>query len=296
MQRGLELRAMPPDSSKKLAAELTIFGKDRKGIVSAITGYLFSNNGNIEAINQNVANGLFMMHLEVAFPLKQFSQHHFEKGLHETGKALGMEIKAHYQSTRRKRMALFVTRNSHCPLALLQAHKRGKLQVDIPLVIGNHLTLKSVIEKYNIPFYYVQTQDQAQGEARMLKLLEKDEVDFIVLARYMKILSPRFIWRYPNRIINIHPSILPAFPGAHAYLQAFNRGVKVMGCSAHFVTMDLDQGPIICQEVFHVTMQDTLDTIREKGERLEAKVLLQAVKLYLTKRLEVYWGRVAIKA
>lgn len=286
---------MASNLSKRLVAELTVIGRDRKGIVSGITNYLFGNNGNIEAINQNVADGLFMMHLEVSFPPGEFRQTEFEQGLSGTGKMLGMEIKVHYHNGRRKRMAILVSRNSPCPTALLQAWKKKELPVEIPLIIGNHDALKPLARKYGIPFYLVETQDQARREKQMLELLEKHEVDFLVLARYMKILSPRFVWRYPNRIINVHPSLLPAFPGAHAYLQAFDRGVKITGCSAHFVTMDLDQGPIICQDAFQVSPQDTLETVRQKGDELEAKVLLRAVKLYLEKRLEVYWGRVVIK-
>lgn len=281
-------------SAKRRIAELTVIGKDRRGVVSGITNYLFGNGGNIEAINQNVANGLFMMHLEVSFLRDKFHPGDFEKGLLRTGKTLGMEIKLHFHNAQRKRMAILVSRNSHCPLALLEEWKKKKLQVDIPLIIGNHNTLKSLAQRYKTPFFLVENHDQGAREAQMLSLLEQHEVDFVVLARYMKILSPRFVWRYPNRIINIHPSILPAFPGAHAYLQAFDRGVKIIGCSAHFVSMDLDQGPIICQEAFRVSPEDTLKTIREKGDKLEAKVLLQAVRLYLEKRLEVSWGRVMI--
>jgi formyltetrahydrofolate deformylase len=125
--------------------------------------------------------------------------------------------------------------------------------------------------------------------------MERYNVDLILLARYMRILSPNFVWRYPNRIINIHPSLLPAFPGAYAYVQAYERGAKIVGCTAHFVTEDLDQGPIICQDSFKVSERDTLDTIREKGQALEAETLLKATRLYLERRLEIYWGRVHIQ-
>jgi formyltetrahydrofolate deformylase len=129
-----------------------------------------------------------------------------------------------------------------------------------------------------------------------LELIEQYNIDLIVLARYMRILSPNFVWRYPNRIINIHPSLLPAFPGALAYAQAYERGAKIIGCTAHFVTDDLDQGPIICQDAFKVSESDTLDTIKTKGRDLEATTLLNAIKLYLEGRLEVYWGKVITKS
>jgi formyltetrahydrofolate deformylase len=128
-----------------------------------------------------------------------------------------------------------------------------------------------------------------------LKLIDQYNIDLIVLARYMRILSPNFVWRYPNRIINIHPSLLPAFPGAYAYVQAYERGAKIVGCTAHFVTDELDQGPIICQDAFNVLPSDTLESIKEKGRQMEAKTLVDAIKLYLENKLEVYWGRVQVR-
>ena len=126
-------------------------------------------------------------------------------------------------------------------------------------------------------------------------MLEQFDIDLIVLARYMRILTPNFVWRYPNRIINIHPSLLPAFPGALAYVQAYERGAKIIGCTAHFVTEDLDQGPIIIQEAFKVLSDDTLETIKEKGKSIESKALMEAVELFLKDKLEVYWGKVNYK-
>ncbi|MDP8915164.1 MAG: formyltetrahydrofolate deformylase, partial [Thermoproteota archaeon] len=134
-----------------------------------------------------------------------------------------------------------------------------------------------------------------EAESRILQLNEQYNIDLIVLARYMRILTPNFVWRYPNRIINIHPSLLPAFPGAYAYVQAYERGAKIVGCTAHFVTDELDQGPIICQDAFSVLPSDTLESIKEKGRELEAKSLVKAIKLYLEDKLEVYWGRVQVR-
>jgi formyltetrahydrofolate deformylase len=153
----------------------------------------------------------------------------------------------------------------------------------------------SIADGNRIPFHIIDDkQDPILAENKILKLTEQYNVDLIILARYMRILSPNFVWRYPNRIINIHPSLLPAFPGAYAYVQAYERGAKIVGCTAHFVTEDLDQGPIIYQESFRVKEMDTLDTIRQKGQSLEAETLLNATKLYLEGRLEIYWGRVHI--
>jgi formyltetrahydrofolate deformylase len=152
-----------------------------------------------------------------------------------------------------------------------------------------------IASKEGIPFHSIEHTDQNQAENEILRLLEQYNIDLIVLARYMRILTPNFVWRYPNRIINIHPSLLPAFPGAYAYVQAYERGAKIVGCTAHFVTEDLDQGPIVCQESFKVLKSDTLESIKKKGQQLEAETLFEAVKLYLEKRLEVYWGKVFIQ-
>jgi formyltetrahydrofolate deformylase len=281
--------------AKTIRVELSVIGRDRKGIVSAITSFIFFNGGNIEQINQNVAHGIFMMHLEASFLENHFQKSTFEKQLFDEGKKLGVEVKLHYEKNRKKQMAVFVTKEPHCLKALLEAWKKKELSADIRVIISNHKTLSPLAHAYNIPFHVVDSPDVEKREAKILSILEKNEVDFLVLARYMKILSPQFVWRFPNRIINIHPSLLPAFPGAHAYTQAFERGVKLVGCSAHFVTADLDQGPIIWQEAFAVKPSDTLQTIKEKGQKLEARVLLKGVKLYLQGKLQVYWGKVAIK-
>ncbi len=170
----------------------------------------------------------------------------------------------------------------------------SNIKVNIPLIIATEKTLKPIADKHNIPFYYINHKDQANAEKRILKLLEKYNIDFIVLARYMRILTPSFVWRYPNRIINIHPSLLPAFPGAFAYKQAYERGAQIIGCTAHFVTEELDQGPIIWQDSFRVMPNDDLEEIKRRGRRLEAETLLTAIKLYITNRLQVYWGKVYI--
>jgi formyltetrahydrofolate deformylase len=169
------------------------------------------------------------------------------------------------------------------------------IKANISVIIGSDNTLKSMADESGIPFHVVVHADQAEAENQILQLIDKYNIDLIVLARYMRILTPNFVWRYPNRIINIHPSLLPAFPGAYAYVQAYERGAKIVGCTAHFVTEDLDQGPIIYQESFKVSSNDNLDTIKKKGQELEAATLLEAVRLYLENKLEVYWGKVYIQ-
>lgn len=278
----------------KTIVEVTVVGKDRKGVVAEITNYIFGNGGNIEKISQNVVRGLFGMQLEASF---QHADHReFDKGLQELAKKLQMEIKVHYQEPDRPRnVALFVSKEPHCIERILQGRKKNEIEANLAVVVGSEPSLKPIADAAGIPFHSVTHIDQAEAERNILQLIEKYNVDVIVLARYMRILTPNFVWRYPNRVINIHPSLLPAFPGAYAYVQAYERGAKIVGCTAHFVTEDLDQGPIISQNSFKVQQSDTLETIKKKGQELEAETLFEAVKLYLEGRLEVYWGKVHIK-
>jgi formyltetrahydrofolate deformylase len=274
--------------------KVTVIGKDRKGVVADITNFIFRNGGNIEKINQNVIRGLFGMQLEASF--QKLNMEELDSGLKKLSEKLDMEIKVHYQEPNRTRnVAILVSKEDHCLLKILEAKKRGEINANFFIIIGSDdNNLKSIVDDAEIPFHVVSNPDQVETENKILQLNEQYNIDLIVLARYMRILSPNFVWRYPDRIINIHPSLLPAFPGAYAYVQAFERGAKIVGCTAHFVTEDLDQGPIICQESFKVLQSDTLESIKRKGQALEASTLLDALKLYLEERLEVYWGRVHI--
>jgi len=278
----------------KTLIEVTVVGPDRKGVVADITNFIFKNGGNIENINQNVARGLFGMQLEASFA--EIDRKQLDEGLKQLARKLTMEIKVHYQEPNRlQNMAIFVSKEPHCIERLLEARKRGEIKANIPVIIGSDNTLKSVADSAGIPFHAVEHTNQTEAENKILRLIDEYNIDLIVLARYMRILTPNFVWRYPNRIINIHPSLLPAFPGAYAYVQAYERGAKIVGCTAHFVTEDLDQGPIISQESFKVSNDDTLDTIKKKGQEMEAATLLEAVKLYLENKIEVYWGKVYVR-
>jgi formyltetrahydrofolate deformylase len=279
---------------EKTLIEVTVIGKDRKGVVADITNFIFRNGGNIEKINQNVVRGLFGMQLEASF--QKVTMKDLDDGLKKLSEKLHMEIKVHYQEPNRIRnVAILVSKEDHCLLKILEAKKKGEINANLVVIIGsNDSNLKLIVENAGIPFHVVTNTDQIEAEKKILQLNEQYNIDLIVLARYMHILTPNFVWRYPDRIINIHPSLLPAFPGAYAYIQAFERGAKIVGCTAHFVTEDLNQGPIICQESFKVLQSDTLESIKMKGQALEASTLLDALKLYLEQRLEVYWGRVHI--
>ena len=280
----------------RLVIEVTVVGKDRKGVVADVTNFIFKNDGNIEQINQSVINGLFGMQLEASFQQREFRKEPFDTELKSLAKKLKMEVKVHYEEPKRlKNIAIFVSKESHCLIKLLDAKAAGKISANIVVIVGSENTTNSIAEKYQIPFYNIVHSQQTDAEIEILEIMDRFNVDLIVLGRYMRILTPNFVWRYPDRIINIHPSLLPAFPGAYAYIQAYERGAKIVGCTAHFVTEDLDQGPIICQESFRVRQRDTVESIKRRGQKLESVTLLEAVTLYLENRIQVNWGRVVVK-
>ena len=282
-------------SQNETLIEVTVIGKDRKGVVAEITNAIFSRGGNIQQISQNVVRGLFGMQLEASF--NKIDKKVLDETLLHLSRKLNMEIKIHYQeSNRLKNFAVLVSKEEHCLQKILEARKNREIYANLSVIVGTDYTFVQMAKNAGIPYRVVaNSKSQEETEARILKLIEEFNIDLIVLARYMRVLSPNFVWRYPNRIINIHPSLLPAFPGAYAYVQAFEKGAKIVGCTAHFITDELDQGPIICQDAFDVLPSDTLESIKSKGRELEAKTLLKAIKLYLEDKLEVSWGRVQIR-
>jgi len=279
----------------KATVEITVVGKDHEGVVAGFTNFIFQNGGNIEKINQNVVKGLFGMYLEASFA-KKIDIVKFNREAERLAKNLRMEVNIHYEATKRKKVAVLVTKEAHCLQAILDARTKNQLKGEIAVVIGAQNSLSPLAKKAKIPFVLVNVTDQPRAEEKIITIMKKFDVDLIVLARYMRLLSPNFVWRYPNRIINIHPSLLPAFPGAYAYVQAYERGAKIVGCTAHYVTEDLDQGPIIFQDAFAIDENETLESLKRKGQRLEARTLLEAVKMHLDGKLEVYWGKVHVKA
>jgi len=278
---------------KKTVVGITVVGKDREGIVAAFTNFAFSKGGNIEKVNQNVIKGLFGMYLEVSFS-KMVDVKRFDAELQSLAKKEKMDVSTHHETNSQKNIAVFVTKESLCLKTILGNAKslKGKISV----IVGTEKTLESLAKKAKIPFVVIQEKDQQKAEEKIIEICKKYEIDLISLARYMRILSPNFVWRYPNRIINIHPALLPAFPGALAYTQAFERGTKIVGVTAHYVTENLDQGPIIFQDSFKVDPNDSLEKIKVKGQRLEADTLLKAMKMHLENKLEVRWRKVHIKS
>ena len=287
---------MRPPLLKLLAmkrfATVTVIGKDKTGVIARITNFLFHQGANIEALEEQVTRGQFSMTLQASWPPRKLDENAVRLGLEQLGRELEMEITLRFtEPHRRQRMGLMVTREPHCLDAILRAWRAHQLPRAEPVVvIGNRPDLEPLARQYNRPFVHIPWDDRNRAESLALQVLEQHQCDFIVLARFMKILSPNFVWRYKNKIINIHPSLLPSFPGPQAYRQAYERGVKIVGVSAHFVTMHLDEGPIVAQSAFPVKAGMTLPEIIAKGREHEAKTLLKAIKLFLTKRLDVHWG------
>lgn len=279
---------------KKTVIGITVVGKDREGIVAAFTNFVFSKGGNIEQVNQNVIKGLFGMYLEASFS-KNINVDEFDSDIQKLAEEEKMDVSTHHESNSEKNIAVFVTKEPHCLEAILDANKKRSLKGNISVIVGTEKTLASTAKKAHIPFITVEERDQEKAEAKIIDVCKQYDIDLIVLARYMRILTPNFVWRYPHRIINIHPSLLPAFPGAMAYAQAFERGTKIVGVTAHYVTENLDQGPIIFQDSFKVNPEDTLEKIKSKGQKLEATTLLRAVRMHLDGRLDVRWRKVHIK-
>jgi formyltetrahydrofolate deformylase len=278
---------------KKTVIGITVVGKDKEGVVAAFTNFAFSKSGNIEKVNQNVIKGIFGMYLEVSFS-KTVDVKRFDAEIQSLAKKEKMDVSTHHETNSQKNIAVFVTKETLCLKTILSNAKslKGKISV----VVSSERTLEPLVKKAKIPFVVIQEKDQQKAEEKIIEICKKYEIDLISLARYMRILSPNFVWRYPNRIINIHPALLPAFPGALAYAQAYERGTKIVGVTAHYVTENLDQGPIIFQDSFKVDPNDSLEKIKAKGQRLEADTLLKAMKMHLENKLEVRWRKVHIKS
>lgn len=278
---------------KKTVVGITVVGKDREGIVATFTNFAFSKGGNIEKVNQNVIKGLFGMYLEVSFS-KSVDVKKFGLDIQSLSKKEKMDVSTHHETNSQKNIAVLVTKEQLCLQTIIANAKslKGKISV----IIGTEKTLEPLAKKAKIPFVVIEDKIQVNAEEKIIQVCKKYDIDLISLARYMRILSPNFVWRYPNRIINIHPSLLPAFPGASAYEQAFERGTKIVGVTSHYVTENLDQGPIIFQDSFRVDPNDTLEEMKVKGQKLEADTLLKAMKMHLENKLEVRWRKVHIKS
>lgn len=276
--------------SDRNRAVVTVIGRDQKGVVARVCTYLAGANINIEDIEQKVMEGLFIMTMMVDLSDVSLSLDELVGGLQAIGGELGMEVKLRLAGVTRdrKRVAVLVTKEPHCLQRLIQDRDAGALNGDLVVALANHPDLEPIARAAGIPFFWSASTDKAAHFDWMVEKLGEFRPDLVVLARYMQILSPKVIDRYPNRIINIHPSLLPYHPGPNAYKQAWEEGVRVSGCTAHFVTEQLDAGPVVMQDVFHIKVgEDTLDEVKRRGQALESAVLSHAVQLYLNDQLVV---------
>jgi len=271
-------------------AVVSVIGRDQKGVVARISTYLASCDINIEDIEQRVMEGLFIMTMLVDLSDLSVTLDELALGLRKIGDEINMEVTLRLAGgpPERKRVAVLVTKEPHCLAHLIQDRDAGLLNGDLLLVLANHPDLEPLARAHGIPFEWTPSTDKKAHEDFLLARLVGVKPDLIVLARYMQILSSRVIDRYPFRILNIHPSLLPYHPGSNAYKQAWEEGVRVSGCTAHFVTEQLDAGPVVLQDVFHIRVgEDSLDDVKARGRALEAKVLSQAVQLFLNDQLVV---------
>jgi formyltetrahydrofolate deformylase len=272
--------------------EIVVVGNDKTGLIARITTLLFERNINIEDLDQAIRDGVFRMTMHVNTDEMSVEPAALRDALYELGGDLGVDIQVRFPADREvSRLAVLVTKESHCLEALTDTRLNGGLDAEISVIISNHDTLAAIAEEHEIPFYDIGDDSGSPNEAWLLDILEEYDIDLVVLARYMRILSPNVVFRYESRIINIHPSLLPAFPGAAAYQQAREEGVRIAGVTAHYVTTDLDQGPIITQRAFSVPDGESAEDLEQRGQPLEAEALIEAVKLHLNDTISVYHGR-----
>jgi formyltetrahydrofolate deformylase len=281
----------------KSSAVLLLSCADRKGVVASVSGFLYQHGGNILHADEHGDrdSNTFLMRVEFDpaefdLPLSDFSWHFAE---------IATKFEMHWRlalSDVRQRMAILVSKCDHCLVDLLYRHQSGELTCDVACIISNHSDSQPVAEFYHVPFYLVPVtkENKPAAERQIRTLLEGHALDLIVLARYMQILSPEFVKAYPQKIINIHHSFLPAFVGAKPYHQAFERGVKLIGATSHYVTEVLDDGPIIEQDVIRVSHRDSLEDLLQKGRDLEKVVLSRAVRWHLENRVLLYGNKTVV--
>lgn len=273
----------------KHRAVISVIGHDQKGVVARISTYLAGCSINIEDIQQRVMEGLFIMTMLVDISDLNINLDELILGLKRIGEDIHMEVTIRLHGRKEpKRVAVLVSKEAHCLERLIRDRERGVLNGDLRVVLSNHDALQPLAAAHNIPYFWLPATDKAAHQAFLLEKLKENRAELVVLARYMQIVGPAVVEQYRDRIVNIHPSLLPYHPGANAYKQAYEEGVRVSGCTAHIVTEQLDQGPIILQDVFHIRVgEDTLEEVKARGKALEAAVLAQAVELFLNDQLVV---------
>ncbi|MGE4489461.1 MAG: formyltetrahydrofolate deformylase [Kiritimatiellales bacterium] len=282
---------------KSASAILLISCPDRQGIVCAVTDFLMRHDGNIVELEQHTDSEEKVFFMRVEWELEGFAlpRDQISEKFSLIAARFEMKYQLHF-SDYVPRVAIFVSKFSHCLFDLLARWKSGDLKAEIPLIISNHPDLEPVAKMYGVDFHClpIHKDNKAEQEEKQQELLKEYSIDLIVLARYMQVLSNRFCRDYPNRIINIHHSFLPAFVGAKPYHSAHQRGVKIVGATSHYVTSDLDEGPIIDQEVMRVSHRDSVDNLVRKGRDLEKLVLARAVWAHLHNKVLAYKNRTVV--
>ena len=281
----------------KNTATLLITCPDTRGIVAAIADFLYQHNANILHADQHqdAENNLFLMRVEWDIANFNLDEASFGQAFVEIASKFSMQWQLKL-SQHKTRLAIMVSQYDHCLADLLHRHKSGELACEIPLVISNHTETEDLVKFYGIDFHHitVNKDNKAEAEAAQFQLFDQYNIDLIVLARYMQILSPNFVQRYPQRIINIHHSFLPAFIGAKPYHRAFERGVKLIGATGHYVTEVLDEGPIIEQDIDRISHRDQVEDLIQKGRDLERIVLSKAVRWHIENRILLYANKTVI--
>jgi formyltetrahydrofolate deformylase len=278
-------------------AVLLVDCPDAKGIVASVSTFLYTHGANILASDQHQDNqaGLFFMRVE--FDLADFTLDaaNFARQFQPIAERYRMQWRLENTASR-ARVAVFVSRQLHCLVDLLHRHQTGELQGEIALIVSNHPDARALAEFYRVPFHHVLVDEtrKAAAEAEQIRLLQANAIDLVVLARYMQVLSPAFVARYRLRIVNVHHSFLPAFSGARPYHAAFQRGVKLIGATSHYVTDELDAGPIIEQDVARISHRDQLEQLIAKGRELERAVLSRAVRWHLEHRILFYGNKTVV--
>ena len=281
---------------KLSTATLLVSCPDRPGLVAKIANFIYANGGNIIHADQHTdfSTGLFLNRVEWQLDGFNLPSEAIATAFNAIAKPLDAQWQIHFSDTI-PRMAIWVSKQNHCLLDLLWRWQAKELQAEIPLIISNHTSLEAIAKQFEIDFYHIPItkENKLAQEQKELALLKKYQIDLVILAKYMQILSPDLVASFPN-IINIHHSFLPAFPGAKPYHRAYDRGVKIIGATAHYVTKDLDEGPIIEQEVVHVSHRDNVSDFIRKGKDLEKLVLSRAVRWHLDHRVLVYGNRTVV--
>ena len=282
-----------------LTGTLLLSCPDQRGLVARIAQFIFTRGGNIIDLDEHVDTNEGLFFLRVSWNMTGFALSGDE--VSNEFQPMAEEFQAQWtiklsRTQDRRRLAIFVSKYDHCLQEILWRHELGEFQADISLIVSNHTDLKSLADLHHVPFHVfpINKENKLEQEQRELSLLKNENIDTVILARYMQVLSPTFVAEYPNRVVNIHHSFLPAFAGGNPYKQAYERGVKIIGATSHYVTDNLDEGPIIEQDIIRISHKDTLADLIRKGRDLERMVLARALRLHLQDRILVYGNKTVV--